>query len=410
MMKIADITPTMNWWEAGVIVPLGDGYMDLSWVEQALAQQALVGAPAKMRVQVEGNLTGPGFDELRVAFESRQEHHEGPRKLTLITDDISVRGGQELRVFYSFARGAVTLMFDGDIHVTAEVVTNDREYADLFINFFKTYLSDAPPPGRVHVVIETREGPGFTSMGIAGIPLERGNYMPQTIADYDRVVADIRARTPAGRIAIFDGPPGTGKTYLIRGLLDEIKDATFVIVPANLIARLAQPGTIPALLKLKKKGSPEVPIVFIVEDADEVLAPRAADNMDSITNMLNFGDGILGSLLDIRIVATTNAKRQDLDEAILRPGRLSVVTKVEGLSAQRAGEIYHRLTGKSPFRDMISLSLRGIISPTMSEQSIFKNGVTLAEVYSLARDDGWTPPVIKRHAAGFSMSEPPEED
>jgi len=228
-------------------------------------------------------------------------------------------------------------------------------------------------------------------MGIGGQPLERGNYEDDVLKGFDRIVSDLSSSTPAGRVSILDGKPGGGKTFLVRGLLDAVKDVIFVIVPSNLVQELAQPGMIPALVKLHQSRG-QRPMVFLIEDADECLAPRMGDNMSSVSAVLNLGDGILGQLLDVRIVATTNARHQDVDEAIKRPGRLSAMIHVGLLSPEKAGEVYQRLTGKPPYL----FELDKMVGP------LFKGKTSLAEVYQLARDSGWIPPP-KERKMGFGV-------
>lgn len=70
---------------------------------------------------------------------------------------------------------------------------------------------------------------------------------------------------------------------------------------------------------------------------------RQASNMASIATLLNLGDGILGSLLDLRIVVTTNAAKATLDEAMLRKGRLCRRIHVGPLDRERADAVYDRL-------------------------------------------------------------------
>jgi ATP-dependent 26S proteasome regulatory subunit len=110
-------------------------------------------------------------------------------------------------------------------------------------------------------------------------------------------------------------------------------------------------------------------MVLILEDADEVLAPRENGNLSAISGVLNIGDGIVGSTLDIRIVATTNAKETQLDPAVKRPGRLNVFAHVGKLSPEQCSEIYTRLTGR------------------VGE---FSKSLVLAEIYQRAYDEGWT--------------------
>ena len=88
---------------------------------------------------------------------------------------------------------------------------------------------------------------------------------------------------------------------------------------------------------------------------------------------MNLGDGILGAVLDIRILATTNAETLEMDPATRRPGRLCRHLRVGPLTPQLASKALNRLTGK-----MVP----------------FDKDITVAEVYSKARSLGWKPPQV----------------
>jgi SpoVK/Ycf46/Vps4 family AAA+-type ATPase len=126
------------------------------------------------------------------------------------------------------------------------------------------------------------------------------------------------------------------------------------------------------------RGGSTGPIILVLEDADRCLVTRAGENMSLIQSLLNLGDGILGSLLDVRIVATTNADELNLDKAITRPGRLSKMLDVNSLDPLTAQQIFRRLLPDAKF----PVEINGSTNP-----KDFK--VTLAEVYSLARQNGW---------------------
>ena len=179
------------------------------------------------------------------------------------------------------------------------------------------------------------------SLGNAGIPLVDTNYTPKVMEDYKFVVRDLQSEVPSGRITIMRGSPGTGKTHLIRAMLLEVTDALFVLVNPDMIVDLAGPELLPLLLSYR--GGREGPIVLVLEDADRCLVKRASDNISSIQSLLNMGDGILGSMLDLRIIATTNAKKLELEEALTRKGRISKDMEVGPLDAATAHGVYNRL-------------------------------------------------------------------
>ena len=120
------------------------------------------------------------------------------------------------------------------------------------------------------------------------------------------------------------------------------------------------------------KGEMNGPLVLILEDADRVLVPRdnKQGSMNAISQVLNLGDGILGSVLDIRIGASTNANKVEMDPATRRPGRLCRYSAVDALSAKESSDALSRLTGK-PFT---------VKAPT-----------TIAQIYRWAREHGWKP-------------------
>ena len=116
---------------------------------------------------------------------------------------------------------------------------------------------------------------------------------------------------------------------------------------------------------------------------------RDKDNINSVQSLLNLGDGILGSLLDLRIVATTNAHELHLDEAISRPGRLSKMLEVGPLDIHTARSVFSRLLPDAKLPDELTKKFK--------EESVTSSGfkMSLAEAYSLARKYGWLPETRK---------------
>lgn len=229
--------------------------------------------------------------------------------------------------------------------------------------------------GHIYAIIRQGMHLGLSSIGNAGIPLVEGNYTPQVMEDYKYVINDLKSESPSGRIAIMRGPAGTGKTHLIRAMLLEVTDAMFVLISPDVVTNLAGPELLPLLMS--HRGGTTGPIVLVLEDADKCLVARDNTDMNSIQALLNLGDGILGSLLDMRIVATTNADEFKMDPAILRPGRLSKMLDVNTLDLKTSALIIKRL-----LPDLKRLP---------EELTAGSKKMTLAEVYALARKLGWQP-------------------
>jgi hypothetical protein len=233
--------------------------------------------------------------------------------------------------------------------------------------------------GRVYIVVQGEQGPYLHEMGTAGENFEPTNYRPETVEHYRHVVEDLNDLDPCGRIVILDGPPGTGKTHMVRALLNEVPKGTFVLIPSNMMSQLGSPSFIKALLREQKKG---YPMILVVEDADEAISARDRSNMSEISALLNFSDGIFGAMMDLRIVCTTNADVEDLDEAVMRHGRLCRRIEVGKLDHVQAQVVYKRLGGLQE-----GLYTKG-------------NFYTLGEVYYAARGSGGAPNEPRVRAKG----------
>lgn len=66
--------------------------------------------------------------------------------------------------------------------------------------------------------------------------------------------------------------------------------------------------------------------------------------------MRNLTDGILGDCLSIQIITTFNMKREKIDQALLRKGRLIAEHKFENLSVEESNKLFNHL-GKDYITD-----------------------------------------------------------
>jgi hypothetical protein len=241
-------------------------------------------------------------------------------------------------------------------------------------------LDIEPPRGSIYMMMMTQAGPRFILAGNAStVEFEPNNYSSEAVAAYQRISSELVSPRPRGRLTIVNGCAGTGKTYFIRGLLRSVR-AAFAVVPQHALAGLLDPSGLPALLNFTQEQG--LPVVLILEDADDALAPREQGDTSAISALLNLGDGIVGATLDVRILATTNREHQEFDDAVLRPGRLSTALTIGKLDPAQANAVFERLT-------------------KTARHEPYTKPTTLATIYQEAFDSEWNQATQKSKRMGF---------
>lgn len=137
-----------------------------------------------------------------------------------------------------------------------------------------------------------------------------------------------------GRVVLFHGPPGTGKTWAIRSLLTTWKEWTqpaVVIDPEQLLHKTSY------FMSMLTFANDEHTRLIVIEDADEI-AEKDGTRGSHISRLLNATDGLVGAGVNLLIVLSTNAPPSSLDAALLRPGRCLATIEFSPFSAGEASE------------------------------------------------------------------------
>lgn len=128
-------------------------------------------------------------------------------------------------------------------------------------------------------------------------------------------------------ILLMAGPPGTGKTTLLRHMIVEHKLVAHVCYDEALMASDAVFQTF-----LMDRESD----LLIIEDADVVLTSRERDNNHLMARFLNVSDGLI-KLPNKKLIFTSNATDfNKIDHALLRPGRCFAVLHTRPLTLKEA--------------------------------------------------------------------------
>jgi hypothetical protein len=123
-------------------------------------------------------------------------------------------------------------------------------------------------------------------------------------------------------LTILEGSPGTGKTSYLRHLMGQLKDThRFYFIAPTCLKILEEPEFI-GFWSSERAAYSDRKLVVILEDADDALMTRETDNRDKVSAILNLSDGMLSDFLCLHVICTINCTAADIDQALLRPGRL----------------------------------------------------------------------------------------
>jgi len=175
------------------------------------------------------------------------------------------------------------------------------------------------------------------------------NYGDSFVEKYADIVNKLRNFKHG--LFLFHGDSGTGKTTLIRKLVTDLaEDKTIIYVPSYFMSDIANPELISFISKFRNS-------VLLLEDAESILTAPQDERTQAVTNILNISDGLLNDHMDMQIIATFNTgKKNVIDDALLRKGRLMVDYKFKKLTAKQATKLSKHIGQNKEYTEPKSLA------------------------------------------------------
>jgi SpoVK/Ycf46/Vps4 family AAA+-type ATPase len=133
-------------------------------------------------------------------------------------------------------------------------------------------------------------------------------------------------------ILLLIGPPGTGKTTFIRGLLHHAEKNAIVTYDEKILER----DYVFARFIEDDFG------VMVIEDADNFLKSRSEGNT-MMHRFLNVGDGLI-SMRGKKLIFSTNLPSiRDIDPALIRPGRCFDIITFDNYTIDEAKKLANKI-------------------------------------------------------------------
>ena len=164
-------------------------------------------------------------------------------------------------------------------------------------------------------------------------------------------------RPPKGILLV--GPPGCGKTLLVRAVATE-SEANFITIKGPEVFSKWVGESEKAIREVFRKARMTAPAVIFFDEFDSLVPRRGMGYADSgvservISQLLTEMDGII-SLEDVVIIAATN--RPDIvDPAVLRPGRFDRLIYVSEPDEKARLEIFKLYTKSMPLATDVDIA------------------------------------------------------
>lgn len=210
-----------------------------------------------------------------------------------------------------------------------------KEFEDLVLEYYK---EPKKKEDNIRMIKTTQAGFDFDDFEFEPVDVDIDKqYNDDFKKEADKIDAFIKSDRSG--IVILHGEKGTGKSTYINSLIQNNQDKQFVYFPSMLVRLLSEPSFTNFLPRLKNT-------TLILEDCEDAIKSRNEAGSNSPVNvLLNLADGLLKSL-KMKFICTFNADVNEIDDALLRKGRLVSKYELKKLSKEKTEALLSEIYGR----------------------------------------------------------------
>lgn len=222
----------------------------------------------------------------------------------------------------------------GSVHIWRGSKTR-QEDVELAIKICSRHLQVNQHKHLINFVISTQLGFELSPFSIKKPEIDISmNYGKNFVQVHEKIISKLNEKDGKGLVVLYS-EPGTGKTSYIEYVINIIKKSV-IYIPPTMAEFISSDNFLPFLMENRNS-------VLIIEDGENVVKKRSGNSSQAVSNILNISDGILGKCLHIQTIITVNLPKSDIDDALLRKGRLIAEYEFGKLSVEESQALSDKL-------------------------------------------------------------------
>jgi len=150
------------------------------------------------------------------------------------------------------------------------------------------------------------------------------------------------------------GPPGVGKTMLMKAVTNEIEDVKLIILSGSDIAKNGIENALNEISEAFNRARDNAPCIIFIDEIDSLLPSRNDSSEFAVHMTSEFLQQLDGIKTSSGVVLVGSTNRPDkIDAAVLRPGRIDKFIFVPPPNANDRARIFEENLKKSPIAGKI---------------------------------------------------------